>query len=110
MVGLLIVFAVTTMASLNLHAVRTKNNSLLESYIIARYIINGLFFFSTMPFLIPGLIMQRYVGTLIFCSLLSWNGVMMFNMGITLILQGIRSKDNEDFKNKSGQDDSIPLK
>ena len=105
--GLIAVIEVTKMAAFNLHAVRTNNNSLLESYIIARYITNGLFFFSTMPHVIPGLVVQ---GSLIFWSLLSWNGLLIFNMGITLILQGIRNMDNEDHKNKSGQDDSIPLK
>ena len=84
LVGLFCVFTVTAMAALSIHAVRTNNNSLLESYIFARYIIIGMIFFISMP----GLVLMPW-GRVIFIWL-SWNGVMIFNLGITLIIQGIR--------------------
>lgn len=95
---------VTSMAALNLHAVRTKNNNLLESYIIARYIITGAFFLYIIPMIIFG-----YQMSYMFLTSLTWLGLMIISIGMTLILHGIRSENNENSKNK-GQNDSIPMK
>ena len=80
--GLFCVFTVTAMAALNIHAVRTNNKSLLESYISARYII--IFIFITTPGMV---FLPRTYG---FFYWLALNGGMIFNLGITLIIQGIR--------------------
>jgi len=88
--GLFCVFTVTAMAALSIHAVRTNNNSLLESYIFARYII--VFIFITTPGI--AFLSWNY-GVFYWLAL---NGGMIFNLGITLILQGIRNKDEEDSK------------
>ena len=79
----------TSMSALNIHAVRTKNNSLLESYIIARYIITGIFFIYTFPYLLLGLNFETYI----FLTALTWNGIMIISIGMTLILHAIRSEN-----------------
>ena len=79
----------TSMSALNIHAVRTKNNSLLESYIIARYIITGIFFIYTFPYLFSGPAMETYI----FFAALSWMGIMIISIGMTLILHGLRTEN-----------------
>jgi len=97
--GLFCVFTVTAMAALSIHAVRTNNNSLLESYIFARYII--VFIIITTPgimFLSWNYNNNNYELRYGVFYWLALNGGMIFNLGITLILQGIRNKDEEDSK------------
>ena len=79
----------TSMSALNIYAVRTKKNSLLESYIIARYIITGIFFIYTFPYLLLGLNFETYI----FLTALTWNGIMIISIGMTLILHGLRTEN-----------------
>ena len=73
LVGIVEFFIPLAASTMKIHALRTRNNSLLGSYIMARYVIICLL----------GLVPV-------------WNAIMIFSTGMTLVLHAIRSENSNE--------------